>query len=391
MKKYIYTVLLILIGLTIPNSVQAAEFHFKSYTLKQEETVKDDVYAFGDSVRIDGIVDGDLIVLADTVQIKGTVTGDLYIFGSTATVDGNIHGNTMIFTNNAAISGVLANNAYILSTYLTYNAQTGADMFTLSFENNLQGSVGDDLRTYAVKSTIDTTVAGDLILLGEQYTVSEEKVSSQIYYNSTLNNIAQEQGIPINNGLKIQSPIPDAALRNHWSLQALTALISFVSMSIVGYILISLTPVKSVEIRKKITDSPDEFLKSLIVGFAIFLIVPIPIFLLIISVVGFPAAMFIVGLLGFVMFFGKTWVELAIGKEILELFGKNLYRPFRSFLVGRIISVIINFIPIVRGFYNTILSMVALGAIFRMKKDYYDIARKEAEEYQKKKNSKKEK
>jgi hypothetical protein len=362
----------------------AAEFHFKSYTLKQDETVKDDVYAFGDSVKIDGVIDGDLVVLASNVQINGTVTGDVYLLGSTATVDANIYGNTTILANNTSLKGILAQNVYMVTTYANYDAQAGKDVFSVSAENNFKGSIGDDLRAYSMRSAIDSTVNGDLILLGEEYTVSEEKISNNIYYNSTLNTIAREQGVDLDNGIKIDTSVVEKSIKNNWSFISLKAIVSFVGFALVGLILITLTPVKNVELQKKITGSIDEFLKSLVMGFAVFLLLPFPLFILMITIVGFPAAMLVAGILFFALYFGRVWVELSLGKEILELFGMRGYRPYRSFLVGRVLTVGMNFIPVVTIFYNTIISLVALGALIRMKKGYYTIAQRQAKEYSKK-------
>lgn len=387
MRIYKYALSLLLVPFLLPlftTQANAAEFHFKSYTLKQDETVKDDVYAFGDAVKIDGVIDGDLIVLASNILINGTVTGDVYILGSTVTVDANIYGHTFAFANNASLKGILAQNIYLLGTYVNYDAQAGKDVFSVSGENNFKGSIGDDLRAYGIRSTIDSTVNGDLILLGEEYTVSEEKISNNIYYNSTLNTIAREQGVDLDNGMKVDTSVIQKSLENDWSFISLKTLIGFVGFALVGLILITLTPVKNVELQRKITGSLDEFLKSLVIGFVAFLLLPFPLFVLMITIVGFPAALLVAGILFFAMYFGRVWVELSLGKELLELFGMKGYRPYRSFLVGRVITVGINFIPVVRGFYNTILSFVALGALIRMKKGYFSIAQKEAEEYAKK-------
>lgn len=71
------------------------------------------------------------------------------------------------------------------------------------------------------------------------------------------------------------------------------------------------------------------------------------------------------------------------------MFNVKEYRPFKSFLIGRVLTVLISIIPIVRGFYNIILGFVALGAVVRMKREYYQIANKQAKEYNKLKTDKK--
>ncbi len=372
-KKLLYVLpLSILIPLLLPTTAFATQFHFKSFTLSQEETVNEDIYAVGDTVRIDGVVNGDAVVVADVIQVNGTITGDTYLIGSKIDVDANIYGNTFIFSNNTSLRGVLTGNTYIASSFINYNAEAEKDLTAFFLESNMKGSVGDDLRAFGLRSTVDSTVRGDLLLLSSQYTSSEEKISGNIYYDTTIENIAKDQGIEFDKKIEIQKP----TLQEKVSLKALTSLIGFLSMCIVGFVMIMVTPVKTVEIRKRITDSMDDFLKSLAIGLVIAILIPLPIFMLFISIVGAPLGMLVSGALLFIMIFGKIWVEVAFGKEILELFGVKEYRPFKSLLAGRVLSTIINLIPVVRGFYSSILVLVAIGAIVRMKRDYYLKAKK---------------
>jgi hypothetical protein len=367
------TILSFLLLLLVPSTINAAQFHFKSYTLPAEETVYEDIYVVADTIKIDGVIDGDVILLADTVQLNGTITGDAYLMGGKIDVDATVYGNTFVFANNSTVGGLLTGNTYLASSFLNYNADSEGDLFAFFLESNIKGSVGDDLRAFGIRSKVDSIVRGDLLLIGEQHTASEEKVSGNIFYNSTIEGIAKDQGVEIDRMFKFETP----TLRRDWNLKAASVGINFLSLLLVGYFIISLTPVKSIEIRKRITDSTDDFLKSLGIGFVLAIVIPIPLFILFISIIGTPLAVFITGLLSFVMIFGKIWVETAFGKEILELFGVKEYRPFKSFLVGRVLTTVVSFIPIVRGFYNTIVVLVALGAIVRMKNSYYKIAKEQ--------------
>jgi hypothetical protein len=71
------------------------------------------------------------------------------------------------------------------------------------------------------------------------------------------------------------------------------------------------------------------------------------------------------------MFFGTIWVESAIGYKILSTVDKKDNKRLLSLLVGRGLSTVVNFIPIVRGLYKMILSTVAVGAIVRTKYDAF--------------------
>jgi hypothetical protein len=391
-KKILNTLPLLLllftISLLLPNRIEAAQFYFKSYTLNQDETVDDDIYVVGENVRIDGVVDGDVIAFGNTIQINGTITGDTYLMGSKVDIDANIYGNSSVFANNTTVEGLVTENTYIISTFLNYNADTQKDLFGLFLEGTLKGSVGDDLRALGMRSNIDSIVRGDLVILADQDTTNEDNITGEIYDGARLQRIAESQGVDINEPLNMSS----VKIERTWKTRATTLTINFLAMLLVGFIIIVLSPVKTYKIQERITGSTNEFLKSLATGFMISLLLPLPLFILLISVIGTPAAVLLIGLISFIMIFGKIWVETALGREILGMFDVKEYRPFKSFLVGRVLTILVNIIPIVRGFYNMILAFVALGAVVRMKREYYLIANKQAKELReknKKKSSKK--
>ncbi len=386
-KKILLTIPLLLllttISLLLPSKIEAAQFEFKSYTLNSDQTIDEDLYVVADDIKIDGVVDGDVILIGDTINLDGTITGDAYIIGSTLNIDSNVYGNIFVLGNNTKIEGLVTDNTYIISSYLDYQADTQRDMLAIFFDGILKGSIGDDLRAIGIKPQIESIIRGDLVLIGEQKNLTKTTVTGEIYDSNRLSRIAESQGVDIEDSTSF-------GMETAWGNRALSLTINFLSFLLVGFILISISPVKTYKVQEQITGSTNEFLKSLAVGFIVFMLIPIPLFILAISIVGTPAAMLIIGLLLFLMLFGKVWVETAIGKEILGLLKVKGYQPFKSFLTGRVLTILVNIIPIVSVFYNMILSFVALGAVIRMKKGYYQLANKEAKEYREKnKNTKK--
>ncbi len=367
------TFLFLLLSILLPSKIEAAQFHFKSYTLSQEQSIDDDIYAVGEDFKIDGVVNGDVVVLGNTIQLNGTVTGDVYLVGEKINIDATVYGNTFVFGNNTSIEGTLAESTYIMTSILNYNADTQKDLFGFFLESSMKGTIGDDLRIVGFRSNIESIVRGDAILLGDGHTVNDMNVTGDIFYNTTLKDIAKSQGVDIDDGINVDMPTLKRNLKFNLSI----ILINFLSMLLVGFVLITLTPVKSIEIRKRITDSTTDLLSSLGIGFLAAVIIPLPLLILSFSVIGTPLALLITGLLSFLFIFGKVWVELAFGKEVLELFGVKEYRPFKSFLIGRVITVLITLIPVVGGFYSSIIGLLALGAIIRMKNDYFSMAKKQ--------------
>jgi len=369
-KFPIFLFLSLLLFLFIPQTkVNAAEFHFKSYTLDKEETVKDDVYVFGESADIQGIVYGDLVIAAENVKIDGTVTGDLYIAGNQIAMDPVVYGDVFVAGNNLTIDGILNNNVYILGNTLSYLGQATKDVLSITNQNSFNGYVGDDLRNFGLSSTINSIVKGDLILLSKQSAVDEEKIGDKIYYEATIQSIAKSQGVDIDTQTEIK--VPNIISNPSWEIKGLAIFLSFVTLLLTGVFLVWLTPVKTVQIKRKITDSPIELMKSLLMGILIIFVIPFPLFIMLVSIIGTPIALIVSAFLLFVLLFGRIWVELAFGTEILRLFGIHEYRPYKSLLVGRILSIGINLIPRVGTVYNIIVIFTALGAMVRMKKDLF--------------------
>ncbi len=354
---------------------EAAEFHFKEYKLDQGETVRDDLYIFASNAEINGIVDGDVIVFAEKISIKGTITGDVYVGGSTIDIDSTIYGNLFLMGSHITSEGLINGNVYAFANSFNSLGQVGKDVLSFTYTSKIKGSVGDDLRVFGFAPSIDAMVSGDVLAFGEQVTVSEEKVAGKIYYEKTVDNIAKEQGVDEEKTTD-SNPITTFFTENSLASKATKGFFSFLTMLLAGSFLLWLTPVKNFQIKRKIIDTPSEFVKSLLIGLCTFLIVPIPLALLLISIIGAPIALIVIGFLIFIVIFGRIWAELAIGSEILTVFGVKEYRPYRSFLVGRVISVLIGFVPIISGFYGIILTLTSLGAIIRMKRDFFIIAKR---------------
>ena len=371
--KRVLPLLFVSIFFLLPSKAEAAQFFFKDQTVSQETTIEEDVYLIGSNSSVYGVIDGDLFVLSDKVIMEGTVTGDMYVVGSEVTIDGNIYGNLVVIAGETSISGVLSNNACVLSATLTYDGQAGKDLLTLSMESKMAGSIGDDLRAFGYTNSIESVVKGDALVIASQYSILKENVTGNIYNTNTLTDIAKEQGVDFQAEKEAKTAY---AKTTDYSFKILSAFLGFVGLSIVGYILIYLSPVKTGQIVNKVSASPTEFLKSFAVGAVILLLVPLPLFLLALTLVGVPLAILVLATLVFLTTFGTIYVESALGKEILELFGTKEYRPYKGLLTGRVLTTLMSLVPIFGVFYSLVISSTAVGAVVRMKKESFDNVKK---------------
>jgi cytoskeletal protein CcmA (bactofilin family) len=356
--------ILLLLGLSRPSS--AATFKNESYALTESEIVEENLYINGETVQIDGVIDGDLLVCSENLTISGTVTGDLYSASSIVDISGNIYGSVFVAAQNVKLSGSVARNAFIGSAFSDVSGSVGKDLIVFAGNTTVTGKVTEDIKVFSSRSNISGTVKGEALVYAAYSKINESLVEGEVYEN--IDTTTQETTTRTSSfGKSLRKSIFSQMV----SINIFSTLLGFVSMYIVGVILIYLAPVKTLQIEKKIVTSLQEFLSSFLIGLAILAVIPVPIIILGITLIGTPLAILISGLLIFAMFFGTIWVESAIGYKILSTVDKTDNKRLLSLLVGRGLSTVVNFIPIVRGLYKMILSTVAVGAIVRTKYDAF--------------------
>lgn len=356
----------LIFGVFAPKRADAAEFSFeKEYVLEQEKSIEDNLYIFSDSADIAGKVNGDLFVFSKKIKVNGHVTGNLYTFSNTVELgkESRVLGDLYVFAYDVKMDGEVSGKATVFSYIQKHTGSTFKDLNAFTAQSLISGNVGEDLRVLSSKVDVSAQIAGEALVLAENYNIHEEKVGKEIYDATKIDEIAKDQGFDVRKSAKQPSQKEKCLKKFKNTVICSTALL------LAGLFLVFLTPVKTGAIVKKVTGSTTEFLKSFGLGIAVFLCTGIPIIVLLVTAIGIPVAILLIAFIVFVWIFGRIWVELAIGSEILGLFNVKEYRPYKSLLVGRGLSTLISFIPVVSSIYKTVLVCTAMGAFVRMKAD----------------------
>ena len=359
-------------GFLMVKPANAAKFVMTDYTLAQDETVTENLYVTNTNTEINGFVQGDLGITAPTIKVTGTVTGDVFLFGSDVTFSGNTFGNLYVVGNSVSIQGVVKGNLIVVATIANIDGDIEKDLNMVAMRANVDGTISDDARIVSADGSIESVIQGDLIIIGDSYTVQEDNVTGSIYTQAQIENIAKEQGVDISHD-KVSFEISDATV---WKTKLFGALFAFCSMSLVGYVLIALTPVKTGKVMTKVIGSTKDLLFSFLIGLGVLVVAPMAILILLLSLVGAPLALLIMGGLFFLTMFGTLWVEAAFGQEVLSWFKVKEYRPFKSLAIGRFITVCVRLIPFFGALYQLVLTSIAVGAFARMKYDYFEKGKK---------------
>jgi cytoskeletal protein CcmA (bactofilin family) len=129
-----------------------------------DETIKGDIFMFGDRVRVEGTVEGDVFLFAHDANVTGHVKGDVFAFAQLLQVNGQVDGNIRAFTNTVTIRGTVAKNVltFVESFDVESNAKIGGSL-TIFVENlRLGGGLGRDLLVMGKHPTISGKVGGGI-------------------------------------------------------------------------------------------------------------------------------------------------------------------------------------------------------------------------------------
>ncbi|MCD4811922.1 polymer-forming cytoskeletal protein [bacterium] len=351
--------ILLLCGFITQSS--AAQFEAGDYTLEQSEIIEENLYiSEAQTITIDGVVDGDLFAAAENLTISGTITGDIYAAGRIIDISGNVYGNVFLAAQAVDISGSIAQNTTIATAFSDVSGTIGRDLLVFASESDISGKVMEDVRVFTSISTISGAIKGESMIFASTSTIDKNLAVGEIYENIG-SEIEEEVLLNVEKDSK----------NGFFDFNPVGAIMGFIAMYIVGIVLIYVAPVKALKIEKKVNGSLSEFFYSFLIGLAVVLFLPFPLIILSFTVIGAPLALIISAGLVFVLIFGKLWVESAIGYKILGSASKKDDKRFLSLLVGRSLTTIINFIPLIRTFYKWTLGLVAVGAVVRMKYDCF--------------------
>src|SRR6266852_5455176 len=175
----------------------------ESVGVSRDETIKGDIFLFGDRVRIDGTVDGDVFLFGHNANVNGHVKGDVIAFAQILEVNGDVDGNIRAFTNTMTIRGTVAKNVLTFDNLMNLEsaARVGGSLTIFEENLNLEGSLGRDIFIFAKHFTLSGKVGGGIRMKGDELTInSNAQVDGPIRYEGN-------READVATGAKLASPV----------------------------------------------------------------------------------------------------------------------------------------------------------------------------------------
>nr|HEV7954913.1 hypothetical protein [Candidatus Acidoferrales bacterium] len=187
----VMTALLVALGLPVGASAAEIHRHESHFNLPAGAVVHDDLIVFGDTVQIDGTVDGDLITFGRNLTINGHVTGDVISFGALTDISGIVDGSVRSFSNQLLFHGKIGRNLTAFTSQLKTDPQStigwGATLF-VGGDATLNGRIERGILAFTAHMDMNGFVGGNTVLKSnESFTVGPQaETMGKISYTGTV-------------------------------------------------------------------------------------------------------------------------------------------------------------------------------------------------------------
>jgi cytoskeletal protein CcmA (bactofilin family) len=345
----------------LPQPVPAAASemrHAESVGVAPDETIKGDIFLFGERVRVDGTVDGDVFIFGKDASVNGHVKGDVIACTQLLQVNGQVDGNVRAATNTLTVRGTVAKN--ILTFDEVVNLESAAKVggsLTIFVENlNLEGTLGRDLLMFGKHLTLSGKVDGAIKMKGDLLTIdSSAQVAGPIRFEGNKEPEVSPQA-------KLASPVDyhkmehkPRYMEGHYYVWQVIWLAAFV---LFGLVLFQLMP----SFAADAVASAERYGASFGLGVLVFFGVPIAALIACVTVVGI-----FVGLSAFfvwyaALYFAQVIVGAVVGQWLMGR-TRETWPLIGRMAVGLVIVRLATVIPGAGGWIKFGVILWGLGAI----------------------------
>ncbi len=376
MRVRLLAILLALGGfllLVVPPAAMAAELSAgPSVTVSQGERIDDDLYAAGSTIDITGEVTRDVFAAASSIVVSGRVGGDATLAAGTIRVDGPIAGSLRVTGGTVEVTAPIGWDLAILgagSVSVARSATVGHDVAVIGAGTiTIDGRVEGDIRGSAGTLIVAGRVNGDIDVDAERIEIRDgAEVRGALRYRAP-------QPATVAPGARVLGPqehTPRPATTGREPKTALDRVIDWVTTVLLrlgwaivaGTLLIVLLPRQTSRATDMLRLAP---LPTVLWGIAALIVVPIAALLLLVTIVGIPAALLLLGIWLAVLYLSQVLVGVALVRLLpVRLFrGDRRLTLWLSMLVGTTIVLLFRMLPLPFGWtfwWSLVIGVLGLG------------------------------
>jgi cytoskeletal protein CcmA (bactofilin family) len=355
--------------LLVPMQAAAADVRAGSgeQTIGAGTTITDDLYIFGNSVSVEGTVDGSVIAAGGTITIAGHVTRDVMIVGGTVDVIGPVDGSIRVAGGTVNVNGPVNGDVVAAggTLNLSSDATVGRDLLLSAGQATIAGPVTRNVTLGSGKVTIENTVGGNITGTVDRLTLANgAKVGGYLDYSSNHSAVI-DAGATVAGTVTRHTPSSTTPQFGAPALPALSFigwLRGWIGISILGLLPVLLFPAFSTKSIEALKHRPGAS-----VGFGAAILVATPI----VGIIAFIAGLIVGGWWLAALLFPAYVLALALGYVIsgfslgrwtADRFGWKLH-PAWIVIGGLFVLTVVGSIPILGWIVSLFAVLFGLGAL----------------------------
>jgi hypothetical protein len=352
--------LIVLLASSLP-SFALERRHADFVTVAAGETVDDSLMAAGNTVRIEGVVNGDLLAFGRSVEVRGTVKGDLLSFAKRTVVSGTVEGRIYTFSESLDLDGLLGHSLYGFAQSLRVNdhGRVGEGIVAAAGDVNIEGEVkrSVDILTSG-NADVSGSIGRDLTTSGVSLTLSNTarvggNLSARVR-QQTEAHIADGATIAGKSDIQVHRRQNQFARPRFYFHQAAW----FAAALLVGGLGLLLFP----GFFRTTTQAVGSGWLNLGLGIAVLAGVPVVMVVAAITLIGLPISLMLCAVYLTAIYLSKIWVGAFLGRILLKTSGSTKGDWFLGLLVGLLILNIVGLIPYLGGLAHFGVVCLGLGA-----------------------------
>ena len=304
-------------AVVLPRPAAAIEArHQQEVRVGPNETVHESLAATGQTLDIEGTIDGNLFASGDRLVIRGVVKGDVFWAGHVIEIPGTVEGSVHAVCSAVTVSGHIEHSLYAWAgvVQLTSSGHVDRDILAGGGDTRLDGVVGRDVSaltgTFDVAGTVGRDLQGGTNMLS---LASSARIGGNVEaYLDRKDQLQIEPGAGIagKTNVIIKKRPNHYAESDFYFWQA----IWLAGALIVGLLLHWLAPA----VLGGRLDTGGALLRAAGVGFLALVAAPIAAIVACVTLVGIPAGIITLALFFAALWAAKVFVAAAVGRGLLS-------------------------------------------------------------------------
>jgi hypothetical protein len=363
--------LLMLVG------VPAAATEFRSgdiVSVDAHEVIDDDLFIAGNSIKVAGEVTGDIFAAGQAVRLIGPVGGSVMVAGQDVRVIGDVTGSVRAAGQSVTLGGDAGRNAIAVAQTLLLadTAHVARDLHAAANLIELEGDVGRDATVFGATAAVQGEVGRHLHFDGDEVTLgSSALVGGDFFHRAPAVAEITEGAVVMGQSRELPRRERAAAPRHVWRgpdpwlVLRIGAMLYLPAVLLFGIVGIAAGPRFFVGAAGAVGSRP---WWSLLLGFLVLALGPTAVFLVMITVVGFPIGLLaLVGWMTALLFSGIP-VAIFLGRYVVSPARAPAVSPYLGLLVGMVILAALSWIPVIGFFTSALTVLLGVGAYARAAK-----------------------